>query len=307
MGPVEVVCPDCRGPLARTDRGARCGACDRTFPLVEGFVAFAEPDRFYDLPQTVRWDEGGAAWRLPFVDAGITWFLRRFVPDGSLVLDVGCGCGIRDLARRCRVVGVDTSPARLRGAAEIYADVRLAGATALPFPDRSFDAVVSVDVMEHIPAGAKDAAIREWVRVTRPGGRLVHVLDCDSTKPLHAWAKRRPDLYRRHFVEKMGHHGLEPASAAIGRFRAAGLRPLAEEATNRTSWQLLENWAWQFDNEYGGLSGRVRQAVRASHFLRRHRPLRLAHNAAQFLFFRTLERLWPIDRAFNLAVAYEVP
>lgn len=303
---IPTVCPACRGGLEEGPGGAACPACGARYARIDGHVAFAEPDRFYDQ-EPVWWDEGGPAWRLPMVDAGITRFLRRWVPAGALVLDVGCGCGIRDLARGRRVIGIDTSPARLRGAATIYAGVHLASATAIPFADRTFDAVVSVDVMEHIPREAKDAAIREWIRVTRPGGRLVSVLDCDSSKPLHAWAKRRPDLYRKHFVEKMGHHGLEPASAAIARFRRAGLRPLAEEATNRTSWQLLENWAWQFDNEYCRLSPAVRQAVRASYFLRRHRALRLAHNAAQFVFFRTLERLFPLDWAFNLAVAYEVP
>lgn len=305
--PVPVVCPACRGALREDGGGASCGACGARFGRAGAFVAFAPPDPSYDLPASPWWDEGGPAWRLPMVDAGITRFLRRHVPEGALVLDVGCGAGIRDLARRRRVVGVDRSPARLDAAARIYADVRLAAADSLPFPDGAFDAVVSVDVLEHVPDSRKDAVIAEWVRVARRGGRLVHLLDCKSSKPLHAWARRRSELHRRHFVEAMGHHGLETASATIRRFRAAGIRPLEEDATSRTSWQVLENWAWQFDNEYAGLSWRVRQAVRASHFLRRHRRLRLAHNAAYFLWTRTLERLWPLDSAFNLAVAYEKP
>ena len=44
---------------------------------------------------------------------------------------------------------------------------------SLPFADRSFDLVLSLDVLPHLPRGEEQAAIREMVRVTAPGGLLV--------------------------------------------------------------------------------------------------------------------------------------
>lgn len=43
----------------------------------------------------------------------------------------------------------------------------IANATALPFPDLSFDAVVCLDVIEHMPVAARAAAVREMARVAR--------------------------------------------------------------------------------------------------------------------------------------------
>ncbi len=48
-----------------------------------------------------------------------------------------------------------------------------ADGTQLPYPDASFDAAVSISVIEHIPDDGDTAAIRELARVLRPGGTLV--------------------------------------------------------------------------------------------------------------------------------------
>jgi ubiquinone/menaquinone biosynthesis C-methylase UbiE len=55
-------------------------------------------------------------------------------------------------------------------------------ATRLSFPDDSFDRVIAAHVLEHLPA--PNLALREWVRVLRPGGVLTLVLPCD---PGIAW------------------------------------------------------------------------------------------------------------------------
>ena len=101
------------------------------------------------------------------------------------VLDAGCGSGglIRRLSRTepsWQWTGVDVSPlacvlARERGAA----DIREASVTALPFPDASFNAVVSADVLYHVEDDG--AALREFARVLRPGGRVV------INVPAHRW------------------------------------------------------------------------------------------------------------------------
>jgi SAM-dependent methyltransferase len=46
-------------------------------------------------------------------------------------------------------------------------------ATAMPFADASFDAVVSISVIEHLPSNGDTRAVKEIWRVLRPGGRLI--------------------------------------------------------------------------------------------------------------------------------------
>jgi ubiquinone/menaquinone biosynthesis C-methylase UbiE len=117
---------------------------------------------------------------------------------GDHVLDVGCGSGAvtREIARRVGTgglaVGLDPSPALLAVARELAreagledrAEFREGSVLHLPFPDRSFDAVVCVTVLSHVPRGK--AAIPELVRVLRRRGRLgVFDLDTDMTAFTH--------------------------------------------------------------------------------------------------------------------------
>jgi len=98
---------------------------------------------------------------------------------GSRVLDVATGSANAALAAarlQADVVGVDYVEALLdrgreRAAAEgLEIDLRAADAEDLPFPDRSFDAVLSVFGSMFAPDHAQTA--REILRVTRPGGTI---------------------------------------------------------------------------------------------------------------------------------------
>lgn len=97
-------------------------------------------------------------------------------------LDAGCGTGFLTFelaARGHHVTGVDFAPAMIvearRKAAERSASVRFeeADAERLPFPPASFDLAISRHVLWTLPH--PEAAIDEWIRVLRPGGRLVVV------------------------------------------------------------------------------------------------------------------------------------
>jgi SAM-dependent methyltransferase len=98
---------------------------------------------------------------------------------GERVLDVACGNGNAALAaarRFCPVVGVDYVPAlleraRQRAQAEgLEASFQEADAEALPFPDASFDVVLSTCGAMFAPDQEQTAA--ELLRVCRPGGRI---------------------------------------------------------------------------------------------------------------------------------------
>lgn len=126
--------------------------------------------------------------------------------SGEGGLDVGCGAGhlACELAREVmpggRIVAIDKSPqsveaSRHRAAKEELTeilDVQVGDATALEFPDESFDFVVAVQVYSFVPNVA--SAIEEAARVLRKGGRLL-VLESDWD--LCVWKSKDPHLTRR--------------------------------------------------------------------------------------------------------------
>ena len=105
----------------------------------------------------------------------------RGVPPGGSVLDVGCGPALLAItAARCgwKAYGCDSSPEMLRRALE---NAKTAGAevtfcqcdaAALPFADETFDAVISRNVLWNLPH--PERALKEWMRVLKPGGRLLY-------------------------------------------------------------------------------------------------------------------------------------
>lgn len=108
-----------------------------------------------------------------FVDEQEADLVRRY-GEGRDVLEVGCGTGLvlRRIAAFARAArGVDLSPGMLARARARGLDVGEAPATALPFPDASFDVVCSFKVLPHVPE--VEGALAEMLRVTRPGGHVV--------------------------------------------------------------------------------------------------------------------------------------
>lgn len=114
-------------------------------------------------------------------------FDRLGLRAGERVLDMGCGAGRHafEMYRRgADVVAFDQDADELatvrewfdamRAAGEVpqgaQADTKEGDALGLPFGDGEFDRIVAAEVLEHIPADIQ--AIRELVRVLRPGGTL---------------------------------------------------------------------------------------------------------------------------------------
>lgn len=95
----------------------------------------------------------------------LTRHMADLLPRDARVLDVGSGDGL--LARRVMELRPDVS---IRGVDVLarptsHIPVMMFDGVKLPFPDRSFDAVMMVDVLHH--ASQQDALLAEMARVTR--------------------------------------------------------------------------------------------------------------------------------------------
>jgi SAM-dependent methyltransferase len=99
--------------------------------------------------------------------------------EGLRVLEIGCGRGGFSgylASRGAELVAADLSPAAVemtnrRLAPHDNAEALVADIEAMPFDRGSFDLVVSLDTIEHVPHPTR--AIAELVRVQRPGGKLI--------------------------------------------------------------------------------------------------------------------------------------
>lgn len=102
------------------------------------------------------------------------------------VCDAGCGCGIYSLkliANRFEVSGFDISSRavgiakKLLESASAAADLKTANILSTGYEDGRFDAVISRDVIDHMPKKDGRTALRELYRITRPGGVVFVTLD----------------------------------------------------------------------------------------------------------------------------------
>ena len=113
----------------------------------------------------------------------VDWVAQRYPGRHDLrILDVGCGTGMMllDLAGLGTAQGIDVSDEALRFCRQRgLQNVQKGNVVALPFEEASFDVLTGVDILEHIEDDV--AAVREWGRVLKPGGRLFLFV------PAHRW------------------------------------------------------------------------------------------------------------------------
>jgi len=124
---------------------------------------------------------------------------------GERVLDLGSGAGTDSLVAAQMVgpagsvVGIDMTPEMLTKARASAAELGAtnvefveADAERIPFPDGSFDVVISNGVIDLIPD--KDAVFAELFRVLRPGGRI-QIADVTIQQPVSEEGRRKIDLW----------------------------------------------------------------------------------------------------------------
>ncbi|WP_457095351.1 methyltransferase domain-containing protein [Lysobacter sp. P5_B9] len=129
---------------------------------------------------------------------------QRYATGAAIVqsLEPGAGTVLEVGANRQRLLGAFLPNARVLytdiEAQEADADFVVADATALPFADHAFDAVISLDVLEHIAPAARASAVAEMARVA---GRLV-VIGCPIDQPVTRAVERDADsVWREYFKE----------------------------------------------------------------------------------------------------------
>jgi ubiquinone/menaquinone biosynthesis C-methylase UbiE len=92
--------------------------------------------------------------------------IKELIPeDVSTILDVGCGNGIitNELVEKWQVIGLDSSKEALKS---LQCTTLLSSATEIPVPDRSFDLVLSSEMLEHLNDEDLVKAVNEIKRVS---------------------------------------------------------------------------------------------------------------------------------------------
>jgi arsenite methyltransferase len=139
-----------------------------------------------------------------FAGVANPWVMGRLAP-GERVLDLGSGAGTDSLiaaqmvGEQGHVTGIDMTLEMLAKAREAAAEMGATNvefiegeAERLPFPDASFDVVISNGVIDLIPD--KDAVFAELFRVLSSGGRI-QVADVTIQNPVSAEGRRSIDLW----------------------------------------------------------------------------------------------------------------
>ena len=108
------------------------------------------------------------------------------LPGGEQILDVGCGPASWLWRVGLHPVGLDISRTYSMTFKQSGDPAVTASTDALPFPDASYGGVWSIGMLHHLPDDVAWQAVREIVRVSRPGG---YVVIFDAVFPSVAWRK----------------------------------------------------------------------------------------------------------------------
>ena len=131
----------------------------------------AEYRRMYEAEEAQWWYAGQRAIAAALLEPALVGRPR----ERTRLLDAGCGTGFNllPLSRLGAATGIDLAPEALAFCRERGVRAVRASLLALPFSDRTFDAVTSFDVLYHAWVEDDRAAVSEMARVVRPGGLVL--------------------------------------------------------------------------------------------------------------------------------------
>jgi SAM-dependent methyltransferase len=162
---------------------------------------------------------------------------------GNRILDVGCDSGMAEVSigrlhiSQLGLFGVDFDVRKVQAAGReaaahnLQAEYAAGDACRLPFLDGSFDSTYCVAVLQYV--GDVDMAVREFARVTRPGGRVLAVEPDNSARYAYSSAPSGAAAFKlavEFFSAAAASHG-ESTDPGIGPrlpvlFAAAGIDPV---------------------------------------------------------------------------------
>ncbi len=194
--------------------------------------------------------------------------------EGNAILDVGCGLGstielLNQSLQQARLVGVNIDDRQLQACRSLAPQNnnrlqwQLADACSLPFPDNSFDSVISVEAMFHF--SSRREFFREVARVLKPGGCFV-ATDMITSASLQQLAT--PGF----IIEAVVEDGYGPWPDFWG--READHRQLAESVGMNTQWyrdistETLPSYAYTTPSKVDWLNDSGDSATRSALALR---------------------------------------
>lgn len=175
----------------------------------------------------------------------------RLLPDIATIVDLGCSTGylleeIRASHPQATLIGIDLVASGLKKAHALVPDARLLQADAcdLPLADGSVDAVVSANLLEHIPDDGR--ALAEIARVLRPGGPAVLIVPGG------------PGTYD-YYDRFLGHERRYGRGELAGKARSAGLEVIDDRYVASLIYPVF--WLVKKRNRrrYGQLEGEALQ------------------------------------------------
>lgn len=188
-------------------------------------------------------DIGQTGWMTPEEqDELLSWL--DLMEDARL-LDVACGSGRASLrmvrTASCKVHGVDLNAGAVETARSLAAAEGLSERTRfqqldatqpLPFEAGSFDAIVCIDAVPHLPD--RERLLRDWSRVLKPGGRILYTDPVVITGPV-----TDEEIALR---SSIGPYVFVPARENERSIREAGLELLRREDHTEQVEAVAERW-----------------------------------------------------------------